>query len=129
MRSKYGIAMLIALVACPASGPALAIPQTPIDIVDFAFQPTTPTEELGVPITWTNTGSVDHTVTFDTLDIDSGSIAPGETFTATLEVAGTYTYHCAIHADMVGTINAVPQQVPPPLSPRLWLPITIRSQD
>jgi plastocyanin len=129
MRSKYGIAMLIALVACPASGPALAIPQTPIDIVDFAFQPTTATEEIGVPITWTNTGSVDHTVTFETLDIDSGSIASGQTFSTTLEVAGIYTYHCSIHPSMTGTINAVPQQVPPVLTPRLWLPISIRSQD
>jgi plastocyanin len=129
MRSKYGFAMLIALAASLVLGPALAIPQTPIDIVDFAFQPATTTEEIGVPITWANAGSSDHTVTFDTLVIDSGSIAPGETFSTTLQLAGTYTYHCSIHPFMTGTINAVPQQAPPVLTPRLWLPMTMRSQD
>ena len=129
MRSKYGIAMLIALVACLVIGPALAIPQTPIDIADFAFQPATVTEEIGVLITWTNRGEFDHTVTFDGLSVDSGPIHPGETFFVTLVQAGTYTYHCTIHSNMVGTINAVPQQLPPVLTPRSWLPITIRSQD
>jgi hypothetical protein len=129
MRLKYSIVMLIVLVACLVIGSALAIPQMPIDIADFAFEPATATEEIGVPITWTNRDSADHTVTFDTLDIDSGSIAPGETFTATLEIAGTYSYHCSIHPSMTGTINAVPQQAPPALTPRLWLPILTRGQD
>jgi plastocyanin len=129
MRSKYGIAMLIALAACFVIGPALAITKIPIDIIGSAFQPASATEEIGVPITWTNRDAFDHTVTFDTLDIDSGPIGPGETFSTTLQLAGTYMYHCAIHREMRGTINAVPQQVPPTLSPRLWLPITMRSQD
>jgi len=131
MRLKYGIAMLISLAACLVIGPALAIPPLPIDIKDFAFQPATATEEIGTTITWTNQDSVEHTVTFDdlSLNIDSGSIAPGGTFTATLQLAGTYKYHCTIHSFMKGTINAVPQQAPPVLTPRSWLPFVVRSQD
>src|SRR5262249_32125292 len=128
MRLKYGIAMLIALAACLVIGPALAIPPQPIDIKDSAFQPSTATQELGTTITWTNQDAFEHTVTFDdsTLNIDSGPIAPGGTFTATLQVAGTYTYHCTIHSFMTGTINAVPQQAPPTLTPRAWLPFVVR---
>lgn len=129
MRSKYGIAMLIALAAGLAIVPVLAVPQMPIDIVNFSFQPATATEEIGVPITWTNDDEFAHTVTFDTLDIDSGAIEPGQTFTATLALSGSYTYHCSIHSNMSGTINAVAQQAPPPtLSPRLWLPLAIQPQ-
>src|SRR5581483_1039685 len=97
MRAKYGISMLIVLIACFVVQPVHAIPQTPIDINDFAFSPATATEEAGVPITWTNKGGTDHTVTFDSLNIDSGDIPADGTFSTTIATPGSYSYHCTIH--------------------------------
>jgi plastocyanin len=36
---------------------------------------------------------------------DSGSVAPGGTFSMTFPTAGTFPYHCGIHPNMVGTVT------------------------
>jgi plastocyanin len=35
----------------------------------------------------------------------SGNIAPGSHFTTTFNTAGTFTYHCSLHPNMVGTVK------------------------
>jgi plastocyanin len=60
---------------------------------------------VGSTVTWTNTDSVSHTSTSDRSGWDSGIIAPGRQFSRTYETAGTFSYHCAIHPGMVGTIT------------------------
>jgi plastocyanin len=55
-----------------------------VTIVDFAFQPASLEVPAGSTVTWTNSGAATHTVTDDS--------------------AGTFTYHCEIHPQMVGTI-------------------------
>ena len=128
MRRKYWLTILISIAACFLLGHALAIPQQPIDIIDFAFQPPAAQEEINSPITWTNQGAATHTVTFDSVSIDSGPIAPGQTFSISLPTAGHYTYHCSIHSSMTGAIDAQAPQPPPNLTPRAWLPIITRPQ-
>ncbi|HEX5003766.1 MAG TPA: plastocyanin/azurin family copper-binding protein [Gemmatimonadales bacterium] len=50
-----------------------------------------------------------HTITADAgAFTSSGSLADGETFTATFTVAGTYTYHCSVHPTMTGIITVNP---------------------
>lgn len=63
--------------------------------------------EAGTTVTWTNKSSMDHTVTSgsrggdDEGDLfDSGTIAPGGTFTFTFPDAGTYAYFCKLHPGM-----------------------------
>lgn len=63
--------------------------------------------EAGTTVTWTNTSDVNHTVTSGTRGdadagelFDSGSIAPGGTFSFTFENAGSYAYFCAFHSGM-----------------------------
>src|SRR6266487_1029125 len=107
MQIKYWAAIVAAIGACLILGRAFAIPQRPIAIVDFAFQPATALEEINSPIRWTNTGTVTHTVTFDNATINSDPIAPGQSFSSTLPTVGHYTYHCTIHPSMVGAIEAV----------------------
>ncbi len=46
------------------------------------------TAKVGQEITWTNTGNVAHTVTFDTGGVDSGSLRAGATFKHTFDAAG-----------------------------------------
>jgi plastocyanin len=38
----------------------------------------------------------------------SGNIPPGGIFTATISATGTFTYHCAIHTTMTGTLTVNP---------------------
>jgi hypothetical protein len=43
-------------------------------------------------------------VTADDGSFDSGTLNPGASFSQTFSTAGTFTYHCAIHPRMTGTI-------------------------
>jgi plastocyanin len=58
----------------------------------------------GQAVAWTNTDLIAHTTTSDKGIWDSGMLAPTQTFTFTFVTPGTYTYHCAIHALMTGTV-------------------------
>jgi plastocyanin len=78
-----------------------------VTIVDFAFQPASLEVPAGSTVTWTNSGAATHTVTADNGAFDSGRLAPGASFSQTFDTAGTFTYHCEIHAQMVGTIVVI----------------------
>lgn len=76
-----------------------------VSIANFAFSPATITVKAGTTVTWTNNDTVTHTVTADSgSGPDSGNLAPGKIYTFTFKTAGTYKYHCAIHASMTGTV-------------------------
>jgi plastocyanin len=75
----------------------------------FNFLPGTLTVPKGATVIWTNHSSVGHTVTSDTNAFASnGTIPEGQTFQMVFTTAGTYTYHCAIHTYMKGTIIVTP---------------------
>jgi plastocyanin len=74
-----------------------------VRMVDNAFEAKSITVDVGDEVTWTNAGAAPHTATAD--DFDSGSVAPGETFTWTAEEPGTVTYVCTFHPGMEGTIT------------------------
>jgi plastocyanin len=67
------------------------------------FSPTTATITHGQTVCWQNSSSVAHTVTADNGDFDV-NLPAGNIFLHTYPTAGTYTYHCKIHAAMTGTI-------------------------
>ncbi len=75
-----------------------------VRIVDFAFTPKTITIARGTRVRWTNTGSVAHTSTSNTGKWDSGTIAPGASFSRVFRRAGTFRYHCSIHPNMKGKV-------------------------
>ena len=92
--------------ATPASG------EVSVDIADFAFSPDPLDIAVGTKVTWTNKDSFAHTVTatgdasaadaaFDSKKLDSGS-----SYSHTFAKAGTFTYRCAIHNSMTGTVVA-----------------------
>ena len=92
----------VALVAVSPT-PVLAQAQA-VTIVNFAFQPASLEVPVGTTVTWTNQGSAPHTVTADDGSFDSGTLQPGGTFSMTFDTPGTFTYHCEIHPNMMGTI-------------------------
>ena len=88
--------------------------ETGINIVEPPFQspqqwtydPSDITVPQGTTVTWTNTGAVAHTITSDDdVSFDSGSVDPQTTFSFTADTLGTFTYHCAFHPWMTGTLT------------------------
>merc|ERR1719158_2424822 len=83
----------------------------------LVFDPSTVTIKKGEKVTWTNNAGFPHNVVFDEdavpdgVDVDSLSSydllnAPGESHSATFDVAGTYEYYCEPHqgAGMAGKV-------------------------
>jgi plastocyanin len=90
----------VAAIVCDASGEGSAV-----SIANFAYNPTPATAGVGEFITWTNTDSAAHTVTFDAGPNCGNVPGNGGTVTVQFNVAGSYAYHCAFHPDMTGTVE------------------------
>jgi plastocyanin len=75
-------------------------------IQGMAFTPVSITVSAGTTVTWTNKDTVAHTVTSDSPLFDSGSIAPGGTFSVIFSVPGSFKYHCSFHPSMTATVVA-----------------------
>lgn len=75
------------------------------------FSPQTIHVTPGTTITWVNQDSISHTTTSDNMTLaeswDSGTLAPGQSFSKTFTQPGNYTYHCSIHPSMKGTVQVV----------------------
>lgn len=111
--SIFLISMLMALSIGLSIGADQSQPMAKsVEIVDFSFQPTTLTVPVGTTVTWTNHGSVDHTVTSSDGTFVSGNIASGAEFKHTFSQPGTYSYHCSIHPTMIGQVVVTSAQVP-----------------
>ncbi|MDQ3046293.1 MAG: plastocyanin/azurin family copper-binding protein [Bacteroidota bacterium] len=93
-----------------------------VSMGDNFFAPVDLTVIVGDTIQWTNNGVAPHTVTCNGsagtvmpsggTSFDSGIGTPinaGETFSAVIAVPGNYTYICAYHTGMTGTIVVKPR--------------------
>ena len=87
-----------------SSSSAVTIPVGASTLGSSAYTPDTVDVALGGTVTWTNTDSVAHTSTSDASGWDSGIVQPGGQFSAAFPTAGTFSYHCAIHPGMIGTV-------------------------
>jgi plastocyanin len=83
---------------------SVAIPVGAESLGNRAFAPDELNVAVGTTVTWTNTDSTSHTSTSDATGWDSGIVAPGRQFSFVFQNAGTFSYHCAIHPGMVGTV-------------------------
>jgi plastocyanin len=96
-----GIAFGIAFAVVPGRALAASVPLT---IQYRSYDPGSIDALPGDAITWTNNGGRTHTVTADYGAFDSSDVLVGHKFTWTPTSPGTYTYHCAIHAGMLGVV-------------------------
>jgi len=85
--------------ACDAA-PEGTTPAATVIIRDFQYDPATVTIKAGEAVAWVNEDTASHTVTTTDGSCDSGTIRKGATATLVFAQAGTYTYHCSIHASM-----------------------------
>ena len=74
-----------------------------VAVADNSFTPATSKVAVGESVDFENGGAIAHTVTGD--DFDSGSLAPGDSFTFKADEAGNFSYVCLFHPGMQGTIE------------------------
>jgi plastocyanin len=114
---RRSIALVLATVlALTVAGEARAATVS-ISIVNSTagFSPKTASGAIGTTFTWKNSDSIDHTSTQNSpLSLwNSGHIVAANTFSKTINFAGSYPYHCTIHPlTMKGTVK-VPLRVSP----------------
>ena len=87
------------------SGASVSIVVNARTLTTGAFNPNPITIAHGSSVTWMNNDTITHTSTSDNGMWNSGGIAPGGSFTTTFATAGTFTYHCSLHPNMVGTVT------------------------
>jgi plastocyanin len=100
------------LAACGAGSTPIAAQATKtangvnVSVQDNTFKPANIKVKEGQTVTFSNDGAVAHTVTgIGGATFDSGTLAPGKTFSFIAEGKGKFTYVCTIHAGMKGTIE------------------------
>lgn len=76
-----------------------------VNIMSFAFTPSSLSVRAGTRVTFTNRDAVTHTVTANGGLFNSGDLAPGRSFAFTFMGRGSFAYHCRIHPSMTGTIT------------------------
>lgn len=85
----------------PAPPPAVA--PGDVGIADNSFSPASLTVPAGSTVTWSNGGSLPHTVTAAGA-FDSGILMSGDTFRRTFASPGTFEYVCSLHPEMKGVV-------------------------
>ena len=122
-----GVVAALAAVVCGCGGggsPSTPTPtpggggQTPVTITivgqngSRSFSPN-PASAGGQLVVFRNTDSVVHRVRLNDDTIDTGDISPGGTSRAVQMPAAGTNYHCSVHPDMIGAINAASGGGPP----------------
>ena len=97
------IAAVVALLALAPLAVGQAATRT-ITIANFAFSPAPLTVLVGDTVVWKNQDSFAHTATSVAGGWDSGAIAGGASFSFTFSSVGTFSYICAFHSGMQGSI-------------------------
>jgi plastocyanin len=95
--------------ASTATRSAAAAAVDHVQIKDFKYAPSTIAVGVGTTITWTNRDNAPHTATSGASPnadgvFDSGTITKGASKTVTVSKRGTFTYYCAFHPFMKGTV-------------------------
>lgn len=102
------------LVACAAlvlvgglSAPANATTPT-ITVQNMAFSPRSLGIPLGSTVTFAFRDPIAHTTTSNQGFWNSGPKTNGHDYVLYVGASGTFSYHCAIHPDMTGSLTVMP---------------------
>lgn len=76
-----------------------------IRIENFTYSPPALQISTGTIVTATNADSAPHTWTADDGSWDSGALGQGDRYQHTFSKRGTFSFHCAIHPSMKGTVT------------------------
>ncbi|MBW3630334.1 MAG: cupredoxin family copper-binding protein [Gemmatimonadetes bacterium] len=75
-----------------------------IEIRGFTYTPEKRVVKLGDVVVWTNRDIVPHTATGKEKGFDSGTLGDGGSWRYTPAQRGEYSYDCAFHPNMKGTL-------------------------
>ena len=75
-----------------------------VTIHNFAFVPARLAVSRGTRLVWVNSDADPHTVTADKGGWGSQGLDTGNRYARVFGTTGTFTYHCAIHPFMHGTV-------------------------
>jgi plastocyanin len=78
-----------------------------------SFSPNPGSCAAGQMVVWRNADIVTHRVRLDDLSVDTGDIAPGASSQPMALGNVSRSYHCPIHPNMVGSLNAAQTPEPP----------------
>jgi plastocyanin len=71
-----------------------------------SFAPNPTTMRVGQTVAWHNADTIAHDSTQDNGRFQTGTLSAGATSSPiAMSTAGTFTYHCAIHPGMIGTLT------------------------
>jgi plastocyanin len=93
--ASIAISLLVLVALATVAAPVLAAGHA-VAIRDSSFGPSSITIRKGDSITWTNRGSTNHNVTFDSFASDE-QMEPGLKYSHTFRSAGTFRYTCTLH--------------------------------
>jgi len=96
--------LLSASTATPQRTGAVAPAMAEVRIEEFRFTPATLEIDPGTTVRWVNRDEELHTVAFVDGQAASPALDTDEAFSRRFDSPGTYTYRCAIHPHMAGTI-------------------------
>jgi plastocyanin len=109
-----GLALLAG--GCGSSSGTSTAPSSPSNLVTIfitngVYSPNPLTVKVGQQVNWKNNDTRPHTATLaGAFAFDTGSIAPTSAadVPVTMSTAGTFTFHCSLHAGETGTIVVQP---------------------
>src|SRR5215471_18908788 len=84
---------------------AVSIPMNARTLTTTAFGTNPLVVSVGTTVTWTNNDTISHDSVADGGTWNSGILAAGQSFPFKFTTAGTFTYKCTIHPNMVGTVT------------------------
>ncbi len=115
--SGLATAVLFGMLAWPTSAITPSLTQIIMEDGSPYFVPVAATISSGSPIRWDNPTPTHHTVTHNACvdgsapcAFDSGTVAPGESYTVPGLPPGRYPYHCRIHPIMRGVLTVTDSQ-------------------
>jgi len=107
----YGVPQAVAPApAASNKAPAAnaeAVESASVSISQMRFTSPTVTIKSGGTVTWTNADGMPHTVTANDGSFGSEQLGRGGSFSQTFTKPGTYSYYCALHPNMRGTVVVV----------------------
>ena len=108
MMGGYGVPGASALPpGSPGPTPSAQAGTTEVRMAGSRFAPLDITVSVGTSITWINDDSLPHTATATDRSWSSGNLAPGDRYSRTFAVDGTYPYVCIYHPWMQATITVI----------------------
>ena len=76
-----------------------------VTIKNFGFEPSNLTINAGDTVVFVNEDGAPHTATADNGSFDTGNLRRGQEASLSFSAGGTFSYFCAVHPRMKGSIT------------------------